>query len=302
MSIFRKQNCKPVKSLSTTTVLALSAFFVGCEQTPITEATFSPSPGLHEEPQVVTIELPSNATNVYVTTNLIDPTPAESCSYTPGDQININRPTRVKLRYDLGEETFTQEGDYIIQSTIGDAGYINRDVINSWEDFFSTHVMPLFNPSMDENSTLTAYDETGGKVTLKTEILERTPFTNVPSKGKQSYAFSAYKWTDPDTRKSFNIHYGTVEGYMAKDEGGYYGTVELLPGDKNIVFSGTYNGYAAGYFYLDSDGITTFGEYLVYCSDPGCAEGDVVYRLDTNGDLIEFDSGVAEETWLCSGE
>lgn len=274
------------------------ASLAGCKVTNITEAYFDIGPSRYSDPQEVTIVLPENTSSAYLTTNTLDPEPKTSCLYS-GEKITLTRPTQVKVVYTVNDETFSLQGNFIIESGIRDAGYANRDAIDTWEDFFANHVFPQFHPSMDGDSTLVVTDSDGGSISLQTEILDRTPFTNVPSKGRQTYSFNFYKYTDPDSGRLLNIHMGKLQGVMEKDEGGYYKSLTRASGDNNIYFSGAFNGFASGSFFLDADGNTTSGEYLLYCSDRYCASSPVPYILDTSGDLIEIDPATFENTWEC---
>jgi hypothetical protein len=274
-------------------------FAMGCQpsQPPESpEARMIPAPGLYPAEQQVTIELPSTAENVYLTTDTSEPEPNALCAYS-GESITVDRPTQIKIRYDFKGQTYLREGLYIVEEVVEDHRYTNRKVVETWENFFLRHVIRAMSPPDNVDSTLTLRDGEGGVVTLETRILGRTPFTKIPNKGSQAYRFNFFKHIDADTGEEVMIRSGTVYGYRSED-GGYYGASENK--GERLYFSGTYTGWAEGEFQINENGDVYAGRYTVMCINRGCSSDPVIYELAANKELIEVGPARHDDSWSCS--
>lgn len=286
-------------------VSALSVLMTACKAT-ITEPEFQPVGGSYENAQTLSIVLPTDATNVYLTTDMAAPEPSDLCTYA-GEAILVDRPTVVKLRYDQAGETKTREQRYIIRDNISEHGYKNRKIIEVWESFFVKNVLRAFSPPDNEDSSLVVEDGKGGVASLQTAILSRTPFTKVPDAGEQLYGFSFFERPDADTGDVVRINRGAIYGYRNKN-GGYYTTLPRatqldVTAEKaeRLYFAGTYTGWAEGDFRMDTEGRTVAGYYEVHCQDAGCADTSVIYTMDQGMNrLIEMGPARHENTRSCT--
>lgn len=293
-------------TLMATLGMALCANLLGgCKQT--VAPTFSLQDGTYEQQQTLNVKFASDVTNVYLTTDGVDPVADPLCAYNSGDNIVIDHPERVKLRYDQGGKTQTVEHIYVIKDKLIDSGYTNRKIIDSWEKFFVNNVLHAFTPPDKESSLLTLNGDHGSSLVLETNILNITPFTKVPDKGEQSYRFRFFERTDADTGEVVRISRGAIYGYRDKN-GGYYTTLPTRdsvndgePMSERLYFDGTYTGWADGKFNLDKEGITTDGYYVVSCTGQGCAPSPVMYKMiESNNLLIEVGPARTENTRSCT--
>ncbi len=263
----------------------------GCADTNV---TFAPSSGTYTDEQIVQVKLPSTATNVYLTTDSLDPEPNNLCAYS-GENLTIDRPTMVKITYDVNGKHYEANSLYIIESNITDHGYTNRKVISTWEHFFVKHITRQFNPSIEEDSTLSIEDGKGGSVTLDTSILERSQIGDFPEVARQYYSFNYFNKTDDDTGENVIVNSGIIHGYLDNDSG-YYSS-SLSKGGSPLSFTGTYTGWADGDFTLRS-GVRN-GYYEVYCTDIGCATNPMYYALGSANQFIEIDPNPDANTRSC---
>lgn len=224
------------------------------------------------------VEVPPTATNVYLTTNNKNPVPSDTCRFTAG-VLSIDHPVVVKLRYDLDGITYNQTGIYIIQSAIQESRYGNRVAIDIFERFIRNHINKSFGPTPTYDATETISDGMDGTTTRTTDI-EGFIFV----KGRQTFTFDKYKYFDKDNNTYFVANSGRIFGFRDRN-GGYYNTD--VDG-QTIVFSGTFNGNADGHFYLNTESQTTGGFYRVACTDRWCANGDVIYALDSFREFVEI--------------
>lgn len=270
--------CKKI-AFTATIGFVLSA----CEIVEDTTVVFTPEAGVYAQVQVLEITLPPTASNVYLTTDTIDPESHPNCSYV-GENITLDRATTVKLRFDVQGKTYNHERTYIIEENPQDSGLTNRTVIEAWEHFFVKQVLNKLPASNDEDSIRVLDDGDGGTVTINTRILDRSFFFDVPIEGSQTYSFNFFEKEDADTGELIMINSGAVYGYR-NEYGGYYST-ERREGQR-IRFDGTYRGWADGDFWLDEEGNTSGGHYKVFCSTPGCAAVPVIYGLSSSNQFIE---------------
>lgn len=257
---------------ATAVCLALSGCGAGFD------VTFSSGVQNYSRAQRVKVEVPENATNVYLTTNNKDPVPNAKCSFKPGI-INVNRPTVVKLRFDLDGETYIQSGIYIIENMVKESRYGNRVAIDIFERFIRNHVNPSFGPSPTHDATEVISDGTDGTVTRITDINGL-----IFVQGRQTFLFNDYKYFDPNNETYLIVKSGKIFGFRNSD-GGYYNTD--VDGE-TINFFGTFNGYANGHFYLNEQNETTGGFYRVTCSDKWCAAGEAYYALGSFREFVEI--------------
>lgn len=290
-----------VARLSGAAVLAIAAASTmsGCKQTDITYVSFSPGGGTYAAAQTVSVTLPPKATNVYLTTDSIDPIVDPQCAYA-GDNLAINRSTLVKVAYDVAGQHYQVESLYVIENNPVENGYTNRKVMTTWERFFVEHVLRQFNVPNEDTSTLVLDDGAGGKVTLLTNILDRTTL-GAPEKGEQTYTFERFKMTDVDNSAfSITINSGKIYGYRDEDEGSYTTKTTGTRGSgERLEFSGTYNGWAEGDFLMNAAGETTSGYYKVSCLDNGCAANPVIYALGTKNQFLQVVSYPDAQTRSC---
>lgn len=296
----------PCKKLPGWLCMATLSLVITACKTPVTEPEFKPAGGSYENAQTVSIVLPTDATNVYLTTDMADPAVSDLCTYA-GETLLVDRPTLVKLRYDQGGETKTREQRYIIRDNISEHGYANRKIVEVWESFFVKNVLRVFSPPDNENSSLMIEDGKGGKATLQTNILSRTPFTKIPDSGEQLYGFAFFEQQDEDTGDLVRINRGAIYGYRNKN-GGYYTTLPAAPQfdspaerAERLYFAGTYIGWAEGDFTMDAEGKTVAGYYEVQCQGAGCAETPVIYTMDQGlNRLIEIGPARHANTRSCT--
>ncbi len=288
LKVFNSLKASPLASI---TLLAIASF--GCSS-PLVElyANFSLLEGVYPTTQTLQITLPPTATNVYLTTNSIDPVPNAACAYS-GEDLTIDRPTIVKLIYNVGGDKFSYEKQYRVEENKVDNRFTNRNVIETWEYFFKKHVLSQFSPSETENSFLTAEDGEGGTATVLTQYSHHW-LTNDITGGSQTYTFNFFEKTDAETGEVVMLRSGILSGSQGAD-GGYYMTDDQAP----ITFSGTYHGWAEGAFFTNAEGLTTDGYYKVYCTDAGCAPAPVVYYLNPSHGFIEIDQKRSEFTHSC---
>lgn len=303
MYTLENQNCK--KEMITNRinrVLPISLlviFMTGCKTEPITTVSFYPAGGTYENGQIVDVELPANATNVYLTTDTLDPVANPLCAYA-GENLTINRSTQIKLTYDVAGVTYHADQLYVIEGNTHDHGYANRNVISSWESFFVKGVLRRFDVPSDADSTLAIQDGDGGSVTLQTSIFDRTTL-GTPTSGEQTYSFDFYEYTDPDTSETIMLQAGSIYGFKDED-GGFYTTLPRngrSGGGSRLAFAGAYTGWADGDFIMDAEGRTTSGSYTVFCSDAKCAPIPITYALGTHNQLIEVEPTHDEFTHSC---
>ncbi len=273
-------------------LLPLSA----CKVVEDTTVVFLPEAGRFQSAQTLTITLPATARNVYLTTDTLDPVPSESCAYS-GEDLVLDRATRVKLRFDVQGKTYHHQRLYVIDENPANSQFKNRTVIEAWENFFVSQVYRQLPPIGDEDAIDTLTDDYGGTVTRVTRILDRSIFFDIPTAGSQSYAFNFFEKTDPDTGEHIVLNSGTIYGYLNED-GGYYSTERV--GGEQLKFAGTYNGWADGDFILNSEGQTSAGQYTVFCRDYGCADVPVTYALGTEKQLLEVSPVPNENTRRCT--
>ena len=293
MHLLPKKKIAVIASLGTL-ALALTA----CKTVEDTTVVFLPEAGRFQAAQTLAITLPPTARNVYLTTDTLDPVPSESCAY-GGENLDLDRATLVKLRFDVQGETYHHERLYVIDENPADSQLKNRTVIEAWENFFVSQVYRQLPPIGDEDATDTLTDDYGGTVTRQTRILDRSIFFDIPTAGSQTYTFNFFEKTDPDTGENINLNSGAIYGYLNED-GGYYSTVRS--GGQRLKFAGTYNGWADGDFFLNAEGQTSDGHYTVFCRDYGCAATPVIYALGTEKQLLEVSPVPNENTRRCTAE
>ncbi|MCG8669805.1 MAG: hypothetical protein MI867_10370 [Pseudomonadales bacterium] len=299
----KKLSMNPARVAGTVKVLGLGlstiAVLTACVSEPKYPGShyFSPNTGAYPTAQTVDLSIPNDATNIFVTTDSVEPWPSEYCVQNNGLlQINVDQPMAIKLRYDQYGQTITDVGYYFIEDSAIDNGYKNRDLLDTWETFFASHVLKLFNVPDQDYSLLTHSDGQGGTVSLETRITERGWIFGDPEEGNQTYRFDNYHYTDPQTGQSFVIESGTIYGFRGESRG-FYNTE--LDGEA-IVFSGDINGWAEGNFKMDGER-TTGGYYRVFCTDAGCANKEAVYGLNTTAkEFIEIAPVTNENTLSCS--
>lgn len=293
MHLLPKKKIAVIASLGTL-ALALTA----CKTVEDTTVVFLPEAGRFQAAQTLAITLPPTARNVYLTTDTLDPVPSESCAY-GGENLDLDRATLVKLRFDVQGKTYHHERLYVIDENPADSQLKNRTVIEAWENFFVSQVYRQLPPIGDEDATDTLTDDYGGTVTRQTRILDRSIFFDIPTAGSQTYTFNFFEKTDPDTGENINLNSGAIYGYLNED-GGYYSTVRS--GGQRLKFAGTYNGWADGDFSLNAEGQTSAGHYTVFCRDYGCAATPVIYALGTEKQLLEVSPVPNENTRRCTAE
>lgn len=260
--------------------------------------SFSVGGGAYPTAQTVKVEFPSNATNIFVTTDSIDPWPAEDCyQQNTAVSVNVNQSMAIKIRYDQYGSTFTDTKYYFIEDVASDGGHLNRDLLDTWETFFVKAVLRNFDIPDQDFSRLTIHDGQGGTVVLETRITDRGWIFEDPEEANQTYFFDNFHYTDPDTGQSFVIESGKIYGYRNENRG-YYNTE--LDGEP-IVVSGDVNGWAQGNFLMDGDGNTTSGYYRIFCEDAGCANRETIYGLNTAANqFIEVAPTYNDSTLTCS--
>lgn len=299
----------PIFSLRAPRVLQLAGLafmticFSGCKES--FQPRFSVYGGIYDTEQTVAVEVAYDTTNLYLTTDGVDPVADPLCAY-QGEAILVDRPTRIKLRYDQKGETYIVEQTYIIKQNMVDSGYTNRRIVEAWEQFFVDHVLNAFNPPDNENSLFSLDEDRGSQLIVETNILSRTPFTKIPDAGEQSYRFRFFERTNPDTGEIVRINRGAIYGYRNK-EGGYYTTLPIKTGSdgepmaERLYFSGTYTGWADGDFQLNAEGKTTDGYYEVECVGQNCAPSPVMYHMiEGNNTLIEVGPARHDNTRSCT--
>ncbi len=302
MSILKNNRTGHDKPYFTLSLAASAVMLVlsGCKSTDITYVTFSPAAGTYSTAQTVTVGLPPKATNVYLTTDSVDPVADARCAYSSG-ALTLDRSTLVKVAYDVAGTHYQAESLYVIENNETDSGYTNRKVLSTWERFFVEHVLRQFSVPNEDSSTVQLTDQDGGNVTIQTNILDRTAF-GAPEKGEQNYTFERFKMTDPDTAESVTINSGIIYGYRDPDEGNYTTLTQgAARGTGNrLEFSGTYNGWADGNFRMNAAGETVDGYYKIYCYDNGCAANPVIYALGTKNQFVEVKAYPDANTRTCS--
>lgn len=257
-----------------------------CKTEEITYVSFYPGGGTYAEAQSVSVQLPPKATNVYLTTDSIDPVADARCGYS-GEAMTLDRPTLVKVAYDVVGKHYQAEALYVIENNTPENGFTNRKVINTWERFFVDHVLRQFSVPNENTSVITLNDDQGGKVTVTTDILSRS-MLGAPTKGDQTYVFDNFNMKDAETGEEVTISQGKISGYRDQNEGSYTTLLTGVRGSgKRLEFSGTYNGWADGDFLMNAAGETTSGYYKVYCQDNGCSVHPMVYALTTNNRFVE---------------
>ena len=246
-----------------------------------------------------------DTTNLYLTTDGVDPIADPLCAY-GGETILLDRPTRVKLRYDQNGETRILEETFIIKRNLQDSGYTNRQIVEVWERFFVDNVLNVFDPPDNENSIFTLDEAHGGQLVVETNILSRTPFTKIPDAGEQSFRFRFFERTNPDTGKVVRINRGAIYGYRNRD-GGYYTTYPTKasadgnPMAERLYFAGSYTGWADGSFRMNEEGVTIGGYYEVECVGQNCAPSPVAYHMiEGNNMLVEVGPARHANTRSCT--
>jgi hypothetical protein len=274
MYLLLNKNIATLTSLGTL-LLALA----GCKTTVVedTTVTFMPESGRYQAAQTLTIKLPPTASNIYLTTDTLDPVANNACAY-HGENLQLDRATLVKLRFDVQGKTYRHEKLYVIDENPADSHLTNRSVVEAWENFFVSQVYRQMPATGDQNAVHTLTDAEGGTVTRDTRILSRSIFFGIPTSGSQAYRFNFFEKTDADTGEVIMINSGAIYGYRNEDYGFF---TTLRDGGERLKFSGTYNGWADGDFNLNADGQTTDGKYTVFCRDYGCAATPVIYALGT---------------------
>lgn len=285
-----------VAALTFTTVTVLTA----CVAEPKYPSNhyYSPTTGTFPTAQTVSLSIPSDATNLFISTDTVDPWPSVNCVKKAGDMdFTFDRSTALKIRYELYGKQVTDARYYFIEDAPAEKPYRNRNLLDTWENFFASHVIPRFTIPDQDHSLLTAHDGQGGTVTLETNITERGWIWDDPEEGNQTYRFDNYHYTDPKTGESFVIESGAVYGFRGESRG-FYNTETH---GETIVFSGDINGWAEGSFKMDGEGNTTSGYYRIFCSDDGCANQEAIYGLNsaTNG-YIQVSDKITEDTVSCS--
>jgi hypothetical protein len=275
----------------------------GCKES--FQPYFSLTGGVYDTEQQVSVKVSSDTTNLYLTTDGVDPVVDPRCAYN-GEPVVIDRPTRVKLRYDQNGKTGIIEDTFIVKQNMVDSGYTNRKIVEVWERFFVDHVLNAFDPPSNENSLFSLDEENGSQLLVETNILSRTPITKIPDAGEQSYRFRFFERTSEDTGEQVRINRGAVYGYRNKN-GGYYTTYPTKasadgePMSERLYFSGTYTGWAEGSFRMNTEGVTTTGYYEVECVGENCAPSPVRYQMiDGSNLLIEVGPARHAHTRSCT--
>lgn len=251
----------------------------GCK-TDTKETTFEPAAGDYESAQTVKVTLPPRATKVYLTTDSVEPVANEACAYA-GQDLIIDRHTIVKLRYEIDGQPYNYDLTYKVNEVRVDNGFTNRIVIDAWENFFVKQVLRQLELPEYADADALLEDGAGGTVNVAQRVY-KTPITQIVDSGTQTYRFNYFEKSDSDTAEVIMIRSGEIYGSRNRN-GGHYRT--QVP----LVFSGTYNGWAEGSFFMNQEGATTGGIYRVYCEDLGCAPNPVTYHLNANNGLIEVD-------------
>lgn len=284
-------------------LLACSLLFAGCKESFMPR--FSLTEEVYDTEQYLTIEVDAETTNLYLTTDGTDPVVDPLCAYN-GEAIVVDRPTRVKLRYEQLGEVFTIERTFFVKQNLVDSGYTNRRIIEVWERFFVDHVLNAFDPPDNQDSFFSLVEDGGSQVVLETNILSRTPFTKVPTSGEQSYRFQFFERENADTGDVVRINSGAIYGYRNED-GGHYTTYTTKrteygePMASRLYFAGTYNGWADGQFWMNADGVTTGGYYEVDCVGLNCAPSPVQYHmLEGSNTLVEVGPARHQHTRSCT--
>lgn len=287
---------KPKHIFQSALAVSIALTATSCTVVEDTTVLFIPESGVYQSAQTLSITLPKTATNVYLTTDTLDPVPNPACSYN-GEDLQLNRATRIKLRFDVQGKTYTHDKLYVIEENPQDSGFVNRTVIETWEHFFVTEVLNKFAPPGDEDIKVQRLEDgEGGSVTLTTRILDRSIFFDIPTAGDQTYDFNFFEKVLADTGEEVMIQDGAVYGYRNEDRG-YYGTAK----GRRLKYAGTYNGWAEGNFDLNADGVRIGGQYDIYCTDIGCAPVPVTYALGSSGEqLIEVSPVPDANTRSCS--
>ena len=277
-----------------------TAVLMGCGGEVIdTSITFVPAAGVFSDIQSVSVQLPEQATNVYLSTNTLAPEANAACSYA-GEALTIDRPTVVKITYDVEGETYTGEAIYVVEQNYTDSNFTNRDVIFSWEKFFLEDVVRQFSPDFDlDRSTLQLSDGNGGNVWLHTNVIERSILFDSPERGSQLYEFEFFEGTMEETNTTVMLEKGAVYGYLG-DGSGFYTTQSN--GGKRIEYAGTYRGWAEGDFTLNGNAEAVADEYLVQCYNVGCSQHPVYYVMDSRRQLVEVSAVAHDNTRSCINE
>lgn len=296
------KNAHVKHTLTLARYIALSSAVVvlvaGCKKPVETAVSFAPAEGIYADTQAVSVILPPLAKNVYLTTNTLAPQPNSHCQYN-GETLTVDRPTVVKVNYEVEGQAYSVEAIYVVEQNYTDSQYTNRDVVFTWEKFFLDNVVRQFSPSTEEDSKLRLQDGKGGSVWLQTTIIERSVLFDMPERGSQHYAFDFFEKTDENIGKTVMLKSGAVYGYLG-DGSGYYSTKRN--GGSRIHYSGTYSGWAEGDFTLNGNAQAVAGEYQVYCQDLGCAADPVYYALNSKHQLVEVSAARQENTWSCEAE
>lgn len=256
-----------------------------------TDIPFSQGIHIYDKAQRVKIDVPPGATHLYLTTDNKAPTPSASCSVKVGEVIKVARPAALRLDYELDGIAYRQQGIYIIESAIEPARFANRVAIDIFETFIRNHVNPAFGnytPSTDETKSIT--DGMGGTITRITDI---NGIFNIT--GRQTFIFDDYKYSDAGSDTHLIVKSGRIFGFRDED-GGYYNSDAE---GETLVFAGTFNGNADGNFGLSSSGQTSSGFYRVQCRDRWCADGDVLYALNSMLEFVEIYPSTSAEVRSC---
>jgi len=253
-------------------------FFSGCAGDDFDSTFYN---GTHQESSTikVKVEVPENATGVYLTTDNQDPEPSDSCRIDSDTIITVDRPMVIKLNYDLNGVAYRKKGIYVIADKVAENRFGNRDAIDIFETFISNHINPSFGPTPSSDQFKTISDGQGGTASRSTTI---DGFFFV--EGRQIFTFNNYHYLNKSQGTLFVAETGKIFGFMDGD-GGYYNTDN--EGD-TMVFSGTYTGTAEGNFYLNEFGQTSRGFYRVTCIDRWCADNEVYYALDSFREFVEI--------------
>lgn len=299
MKSFVKGNVVKLRLLGGLMPGAMALAIIGCNLEPITAISFYPAGGTYDAGQVVQVTLPQDAKNVYLTTDTLDPVPDSRCAYS-GTDLVINRPTQVKVTYDVANVTYHADQLYVIENNATDHRYANRNLVSVWERFFVKGVLRNLDIPTDRNSTLSHQDKEGGSVSVQTTILHRN-LTGTPTSGEQRYVFDFYEDNDTDTGYSTLVKKGEIFGYRDEHDG-FYTTLPAngrRGGGSRIEFAGSYQGWADADFILDKSGQPVSGSYTVYCKEADCAPIPVTYALGTHNQLVEIEPTHDENTHSC---
>jgi hypothetical protein len=294
--IFMQMNKK--SAVATTCLWMSVALLSACKKEEITTVSFLPAGGQYPQTQSVSVQLPPTATNVYLTTDTLDPVADARCAYA-GEALTIDQSTLVKVMYDVAGKTYRAESLYVLENNPVDNGYTNRTVLATWERFFVNFVLRQFTVPSQDSSTIVLEDGEGGTATIQTNILDKT-MLGAPEAGEQIYKFSDFKMVDQDTATTVMLHAGKIYGYR-DEEDGYYSTLETAFNNSGnrLVYSGTFNGWAEGDFKMDAMGKTVSGYYKILCFDTGCANSPVTYSLGTRNQFVEVVNTVGPNTRTC---